>query len=188
MTAHGDALPIYSASPCDEGRCIYPFIIFCHHILQYALLQVLEALLIILVLGPEHCANLWHASLEGVRDYWFFLLVRFMCLSTLLALYVPVLVWSLMFYEGVGLWPACVSSPISSNIDPGRLLLGVLLHPPPLIGDSSMLWGVSCSFFFSIRRGSDRGTCLEFSSGRGSDRGTCLNFFLSTVYLLILFS
>ena len=56
-----------------------------------------------------------------------FFLVVFLCLPLLLDLSVLFLVWLLMLSEGVGVWPACVSSPISSNVSLGRLLVGVLL-------------------------------------------------------------
>ena len=60
-------------------------------------LSSFENPLIVLVLDPEHCANFWKTSLEGVRDSWLFFLVAFLYLSPLLALYVPIMVWLLMF-------------------------------------------------------------------------------------------
>ena len=70
------------------------------------------------------------------------------------------------------MWPACVSSLIFLNVDPGRLLLGVLL-PFSLLDGSSVLWRVSCSSFFILDQISGQGTCLKF---------------LSKFYLFILFS
>ena len=60
-------------------------------------------------------------------------------LPTPLALHIPLLVWLLMFYRGVGVWPSCVSSPILLNVALGRLLMGFLL-PFYLLGGRSVLW------------------------------------------------
>ena len=106
--------------------------------MQYTFLQVLEALLIVLVLVPKHCANLWHISIEDFWDSWFPpFLWHFLFIPTLLALSVPVVVWLLVFSKGVGVWPACVSSPIFLNVYLGRILLGILL---PFTCSVEALW------------------------------------------------
>ena len=124
---------------------------------------------------------------RALRNYWIcFLLVVFLFLPPLPTLYVPVLVWLLMFSEGVGMWPACVSSLILLNVASGRLLVGVLLHFLCLVG---ALYFGEClaTFFLLLYRGSDQVTCIAFSSDQGYDWGTCPGF-LSTIYLLIIFS
>ena len=121
----------------------------------------------------------------GSPDFVFFP-VTFLCLPPLLAFSVLVLVWLLMFSEGVGVWTDCVSSPIFLNVAPGSLLVGILL-PFFLLGGSSVFSGFSFSSFLLLDRGSDKGTCLEFSSDLVSDQGNCLEFF-STIYLFILSS
>ena len=75
-----------------------------------------------------------------------FFILAFLCLPPLLSLYLPVLVWLLILFEDVGVWPACVSSPIFLNLPPGRLLVGFLL-PFSLLGGRSLFLRVSWSCF-----------------------------------------
>ena len=151
---------------------MYPFLVFYHHVLQYTLLQVLEAFLISLALGPEHCANLWHASLEGVQDSWLF----FSCDGSVSSPPTVPLCPSPSFIFGVLLgrgWVAhlCLLA-LFLNVGPRRFLMRIQL-PFFLLGESSIIWGVYCSSLFLLDRGYNQGNSLEF---------------LSTVYLFILFS
>ena len=168
-------------------RLIYPFIVVYHHILQYLLLQVLETLLVVLVIGPEHCANFWHSSLGGVQDSWIFFIVVFLCLCPLLTLAVPVLVLLSMFSKWVGVCLPCVSLTISLNVSPGRLLVGFVLPLFPTWWELCTFGNVLLLLFFLFDQGSDQGTCSDFFSDQGSDKGTCLEFLLM-IYLFILFS
>ena len=129
------------------GRYIYPFLIFFHHLLKYTLLQVLEAPIVVLVLGPEHCANFWHASLEGVRDFWICTLMWYFyvcppyrsslsrswsdCWCSLMAWVCGPLVSPFPFPRMLPLWVSWW----------GSYFLFFLL------GESSVLWGLSCYFF-----------------------------------------
>ena len=103
-------------------------------------------------------------------------LVAFMCLPHLLVLSVPVLVWLLLFSEGVGAWTNYSPFSILLNVSPGRLLLGVLI-PFFLLCGSSVLWGVHWSFFLHDWLGFLLGYLSQnFVNDQGSDWVFSLDF------------
>ena len=76
------------------------------------------------------------------------------------------------------MWSACDSSPISQMLSLGVSWWGSLFLSS-LIGEISVIFGLSCSFFFLLDRGSDQGTCVEFLSTIGVSFGCLLRIFVN---------
>ena len=116
-----------------------------------------------------------------IPDFFFFLVV-FLYLLSLLDLSVLVTVWLFLLSGGMDILPVCVSSTIFFNVAPGCLLVGVLWS----VG--ALYFGEYLDYlFFLLDRGSDRGPSLSKSSTIGVSIG-CLLKCLLMIYLLVLFS
>ena len=83
------------------------------------------------------------------------------------------------------MWPACVSSPILSNVAPGHLLMGSFFLFS-LCSVGSLYFGECLApVFFLLDRGSDRGTCPKFFSTIGILIGFLLQIFVNILPSII---